>query len=386
MVNKKILGSGIILVALIGTIIGIAIYNNFLNFGDNLNKRTILDSLGRKVNVPDADNIIKIVGINAGALRLLIYMNSEDLVCGVEDIEKLYNPTPYSFAYPELAGLPSIGPQFGGDPELILAQEPDVIFSTYLTIEDADELQQLTGIPVVNLEYGDLDNGRNNFYNSLRIIGEVLGKGDRAENLIDDINNMIEDLNNRTKDIPDIEKEWCYVGGVSYYGLHGIKSTECQYTPLVFINGKNSAENVTYGHAYLDIEQLFQWERVNHVLDYIIVDSGGYDICMLDLQNKTIGAGAGDLYCIQAIPPRAVMTLSYNWYATNYDTVFVDAYYLGKRFFPDQFSDLNYTDGNIYDDIYDNFLGVRVYEDVANANVPGHEGFHNITHTEIDAV
>jgi hypothetical protein len=106
---------------------------------------------------------------------------------------------------------------------------------------------------------------------------------------------------------------------------------------------------------------------------------------MLDFQNTTLGAGAGDLNCIKAIPPRAVMTFSYNWYTTNFATVIVNAYNLGDVFFPDEFDDLNYTNGHIYDDIYEEFLGERVYEDMANTNVPGYEGFHNITHAEIDA-
>ena len=62
---------------------------------------------------------------------------------------------PYIYAYPELTDLPSIGPQFGGEPELILGQEPDVIFITYETEEGADELQELTGIPVIVLGYGE---------------------------------------------------------------------------------------------------------------------------------------------------------------------------------------------------------------------------------------
>ncbi|MFW9987552.1 MAG: ABC transporter substrate-binding protein [Candidatus Odinarchaeota archaeon] len=384
MISKKLLGSGIVVIILITTIVGIAIYINYTNFGDNANGRTITDSLGRKVNVPDSVDIEKIVGINAGCLRLLVYMDVENLVCGVEEVEKLYSARPYTFACPELADLPEIGPQFGGDPELILAQEPDVIFSTYITIADADELQQLTGIPVVELEYGDLNEGREDFYNSLRIIGEVLDKKDRAEILINDISDMIEDLNNRTKDIPDSAKKWCYVGGIGHRGTHGITSTECQYSPLAFVNGKNSAENVTIGHAFIDIEQLFQWEADN-TLDYILVDAGGYDMCMADLQNKTSGAGAGDLECIKANPPNAVITLPYNWYTTNFGTVIIDAYYLGKTFFPNQFADLNYTNGNIYNDIFEKFVGERVYEDMANTYVPGYEGFHNITHTEIDA-
>ena len=102
---------------------------------------------------------------------------------------------------------------------------------------------------------------------------------------------------------------------------------------------------------------------------------------MQDLQNKTMGAGAGDLDCIRANPPRAIMTLPYNFYTVNFATVFVDAYYLGRRFFPANFSDIVYTNNAIYDDIYEEFLGKRVYNDMADYYSGG---FHNITRFEID--
>jgi iron complex transport system substrate-binding protein len=385
MANKKILGSGIIFVALIGTIVGIAIYNNYLNIFKEEGDRTITDFLGREIKIPNADDIEKIVGLESGCLRLLVYMEAVDLICGVEDIERNMDyGRPYIYAYPELTDLPSIGPQFGGDPELILGQEPDVIFITYETKEGADELQELTGIPVIVLgygeDYGDLKTDY--LYESLEIIGEVLDKEDRADDLIDYIESLFDDLDERTSNIPNNEKEWLYIGGIGHQGAHGITSTDTEYEPLKYINGKNSAETlpIADGHVFIDIEQLFQWEN-DHKLDYILVDGGGYDLCMQDLQNKTMGAGAGDLDCIRANPPRAIMTLPYNFYTVNFATVFVDAYYLGRRFFPANFSDIVYTNNAIYDDIYEEFLGKRVYNDMADYYSGG---FHNITRFEID--
>ena len=59
----------------------------------------------------------------------------------------------------------------GGDAELIMAVQPDVIFMSSTTAGDADDLQRRTGIPVVALEYGDLGAKRPIFYASLRGIG-----------------------------------------------------------------------------------------------------------------------------------------------------------------------------------------------------------------------
>jgi len=387
MVSKKILGSGIAVAAVISLIVGIAIYNNYINLGEESGARTITDALGREVKIPEAEDIDKIVGINPGGLRLLVYMEAEDMVCGVEDIEKLSQfqvGRPYLYANPDLKDLPSIGPQFGGDAELILGQEPDVIFMTYGTTEEADTLQEQTGIPVVALGYGESfgDLQLDAFYDSLDLLGEILDKEDRADELQDYVDGLITDLNTRTKDIGSGDKEWIYVGGIGHQGAHGIASTDCQYEPLKYLNGKNTASLIEGcdGHAFIDIEQLFQWEDDNN-LDYVIVDGGGYGLCMEDLQNDTAGAGAGDLDCIKAVPPQAIMTLPYNYYTTNLGTVLADAYYLGKRFHPSQFSDLDYTNGKVYDDIYKKFVGEGVYSNMVS---DFYGGFHNITHSEID--
>ncbi|MFW9987045.1 MAG: ABC transporter substrate-binding protein [Candidatus Odinarchaeota archaeon] len=384
MQNKKKIGSIVIIVALAGMISGIVIFSYYLNTFEG--DRTITDFLGREIKVPQAADIDRIVGVNPGCLRLLVYIGAEDLVCGVEDIERLSQSSigrPYLYAHPELSNLPSIGPQFGGDPELILGQKPDMIFITYGTIEEANTLQVQTGVPVVALGYGEYfgDLQLDYFYDSLDLLGNILDKQDRAIELKNYINQLITDLGNRTKNIAPGDNEWIYVGGIGHQGVHGIASTDCQYEPLEYINGNNTASLIEgcTGHAFINTEQLFQWESQNQ-LDYILVDAGGYGLCLQDLQNKSAG-GVGLLNCIQDNPPHAIMTLPYNYYTTNLGTVFADAYYLGKRFFPEEFSDLNYSNGKIYDDIYEKFVGKGVYMDIEN---DFYGGFHNITRTEID--
>ena len=52
-------------------------------------------------------------------------------------------------------------------------------------------------------------------YSSLRIMGEVIGKQERAEEVIAYIDATMQDLENRTADIPESERKTVYVGGVS---------------------------------------------------------------------------------------------------------------------------------------------------------------------------
>jgi iron complex transport system substrate-binding protein len=114
--------------------------------------RTITDMPGRKVEVPDTIN--RIVGIRSGTLRLLACIDAVPFIKGIEKVETR-SMKPYNMAYPELALLPVTGPMHGGNAELITALKPDVIFSTYLSVSEGDELQYKTGIPVIALKYRD---------------------------------------------------------------------------------------------------------------------------------------------------------------------------------------------------------------------------------------
>lgn len=340
----------------IGTVvIGAVVLAALLNTGgicqeSKITENTILikDMLNRTVKIPEKVN--RVVGIEAGALRLLVYLECTDKIVGVEDIEQR-GDKPYNFAHPELASLPPIGPIHGGDAELIVAQEPDVIFWTYTTVGDADELQEKTGIPVVALGYGDLDDNRDTFYEALRLIGKVMGKENRTEELIGYIDNTIKDLNDRTKDLTNNQKRKVYVCGIGYRGAHGILSTEPEYSPFAFVNANNVASELETEHAFIDKEKLLEWNP-----EIIFVDEGGYSLIMNDLKDEVYDSieavKNGELYGV----------MPYNWYATNFATVLADAYYVGKVLFPDKFSDVDPE--KKADDIYQNFLGKGVYSDM----------------------
>ncbi|MCW4010843.1 MAG: hypothetical protein NWF05_09530 [Candidatus Bathyarchaeota archaeon] len=64
---------------------------------------------------------------------------------------------PHDMLHPGYVGLPVIGPQFGGDPELIAAQEPDLVFVTETATSNLDALPSQPRIPVVGIVCGGLD-------------------------------------------------------------------------------------------------------------------------------------------------------------------------------------------------------------------------------------
>ena len=152
--------------------------------------KTLTDAAGRKIDVPEA--VQRVICSGPGALRLLVYLQAQEAVVAVDDIEKRrprFDARPYVMSNLQLKSLPMFG-QFRGydNPELILAlnPQPQLIFKTYPTMgHDPIELQQKTGITVVMLNYGDLGDHRQDLYQALRIMGQCMNKEKRAEEVID---------------------------------------------------------------------------------------------------------------------------------------------------------------------------------------------------------
>lgn len=328
---------------------------------------TITDGLGRNVSIPD--DVKSVVCSGAGCLRYLVYLQAQDLVVGVDSMEKQENSIegrPYALANPQLKDYPLIGEARGkDDPEKIINVNPQVILKTSMigqssapTAAEADTLQSKTGIPVVSMPYGSLssEEGKAEMYGSLRTMGEVVGKQERAEEIIAYIEATMKDLENRTADIPESERKTVYVGGVSIAGAHGIISTEPAYAPFLWVNANNVAAGMGAEHADIAKEALVDWDP-----DYIFIDVG-----TLQLGNEgAIGELKNDesLQGLSAVKNGNVYgVIPYNFYSTNYESVLANAYYVGKVLYPDRFEDIDpEAKAN---EIYTFFLGKPVFSDL----------------------
>lgn len=323
----------------------------------------IIDMLGRNVTVPT--NINRIVGVSPGCLRLLTYMDASAMVCGIEEFETDLAGRPYAMAHPEYATLPIIGPQFGGDPELIAAQSPDVVFSTDGVATNLDSLQEQLGIPVVGIVYGGLDTPEKiqDFYDGLTLIGNILHKEGRATEVVNYVNEIIDDLNSRTSSIPDSEKPSVYIGGLSSRGLHGVTSTNAYYAPFTLTNSKNvvTPAMVQESASVVNIDA----EVIPSLNPNIIfIDYNGLSLCQEDIQNHM------DVYgTLDAIQNNCTYgLLGYNWYHLNFDVVLTDAYYVGTVLYPDHFADID--PAQKADEIYTFLDGAPLYAEMAELYGP----------------
>ena len=323
---------------------------------------TITDMAGRQVEVPcDPERIIC---IGPGALRLIVYLQAQSKVVGVEDMEKMNRRgRPYWLAHPELWDLPRCGP--GGpasinkqpDLEAVLALSPQVIFITYMERQTADRLQQTLNIPVVVLSYGAFATFDEAVYEALAISGNILNRRTRAGEVVDYVESLRKDLARRTQDIPDSQKPTVYVGGIGYRGAHGIGSTDKCYTPFEWTHARNSVENLkpTRGsHIFVDKEMLLKLNP-----DIIFVDGGGLALVAGDYNKKQSYYDA-----LSAFSHGRVYTLlPFNWYVTNVGTALADAYAIGKILYPDRFKDIR--PDRQADKIFTFLVGKPVYEQLA---------------------
>lgn len=322
---------------------------------------TITDMTERKVAVPF--DPARIICIGPGALRLIVYLQAQDKVAGVEDMEKA-NPggRPYWIAHPELHDLPTCGP--GGpsginkkpDLEAVMSVAPDVIFVTYMDKALADKVQATVNIPVVVLSYGTFANFDETVYESLRKAGIILNRKERAEELIAYIESLKTDLNKRTAGDASDEKPKVFVGGIGYRGSYGIESTEKDYIPLKWLNAFNLAEEMEGrigDHVLVDKETLLKLDP-----DIIFIDGGGLTLIEEDYRKKK------DYYnTLKAFKNRQVfMLLPFNWYTTNIETALADAYAIGKILYKNNFKDIDLE--KKVDEIYSYMVGKPVYENM----------------------
>jgi len=301
---------------------------------------TVTDMAGRRVFVPAAPQ--RIVCIGPGALRLIVYLDAQDKVVGVESMEKRFAAgRPYWLAQPQLKSLPDIGPGGAGainkkpDLEAVMRVRPDIIFVTYMDAVLADDVAATLGIPVVVLSYGELAVFDHAVFDSLELAGTILNRRARAEAIVKYIEELRQDLDRRTADLAEKEKPGVFVGGIGYRGTHGIESTQRQYIPLDWNHAVNLAKRVEStlgGHVFVDKEVLLGLNP-----DVIFIDGGGLSLVAEDYRKKP------DFYrALKAFRSRRVYTLlPFNFYTTNIDTAMIDAYAIGKILYPQRFADVD---------------------------------------------
>ena len=312
---------------------------------------TVTDMIGRQVTVAPG-SYQRVVCIGAGALRMYSYIGDTALLCGVEDIDnttladrpKMFDGVarPYVLAYGDVfAALPSCG--VGGpnaqaaEAEKILSCQPDIIISEYEDVEKADALQQQVGVPVITLRAGVDGVFAEAFPGSLRLLGQVFDRADRAEELITFIETETAEITRRTADVAEADKPGVYICGLGNWGTTNHLMTAQSYATFRVANIRNVVTDLAAdGIQPIEAEK---FAALGGSMDIMLIDAAAVkNIAPLYQEDPTLLDT-----CKAWQDGQVYLEMAYNAYYTNYEIALANTWFAAKCVYPDLFADVDMT-------------------------------------------
>lgn len=292
----------------------------------------IVDSSGRSVLVPRPVN--RIVSLSIDDLRVLAALGAVDKIVGrPEYVDKYADKLIPLQVHPDIKDIPSAGGYKTPNLEMILSLKPDVIFayggsSAYTDI--ADDIQYKTNIPVVCIHHST-NSGYKFDLNAFRLFGIVVGKQDRAEELIAYAENEIAGLSEKTSKISESEKPRVYF--FSAHEADFIENAVPCYGPIDVAGGINVANELpSCTVTDISIEQIIDWNP-----DIILIHSFSKEptISIEDVLSDP------RLQSINAVKTGKVYYTKGFYIGWDPASGIAESFYMAKLFHPEAFKDLN---------------------------------------------
>jgi iron complex transport system substrate-binding protein len=314
---------------------------------------SVTDMRDRSVTIPK--RIDSVIALGAGSLRLVSYLDAENMVIAVENAGHGREKTPHDFfslatyrlAFPEFRDLPDIGS--AENHEAIIAADPDLIISSTVDVNQLDQLQNTLGIPViavnVDVELYDAEL----FYDQLNMLGMILGKEERAEELVGGIQAAMADVERRTAEVKGPER--AYAGGMMFYGPADLLRTTGDYLPFDLTAAQNVMPTNPTGNLQPYMTSLE--DLIAAAPDYIFIDAANVRLSESGFrENRRVLEEQ-----VPAFKNRDVYTtFVYKYYGTNWENQLINVYYVGKILYPDLYDDIRIRQKA--EEIWDLFFGV----------------------------
>jgi len=311
--------------------------------------RTLTDIFGR--DVPAPARVERLIALGSSQC-FVTNLGAQGLSVGVEDMEKRPSTKPYIIVNQErVKDLPVIGkagavriPNY----EEIIRLKPDAIFIVSTERSEPDLIQRKTGIPVFAVGYGVTNYDEATYLASLRLVGEVLGRRERAAEL----ERYIKGLPAQLSFVPKAgEEATAYVGGLSYKGHQGLTSTSADFFPMKLAHIANAVRaGGSPGHLFVNKEYLL---ANNPPLMFL--DGNG-----LPLIREGLKTDPGFHERFRALREGRAWTLIPNTsYFMNPQILYVNAFFMAKAAYPEAYADLDPVAKA--EEIFTAFNGVPLY-------------------------
>ena len=327
--------------------------------------RTVVDTEGREVVFYKP--VERIITREPDTCRIVIALGDGDKVVASEQaVKSCLCPTTFetfeegclecytSILGGNLADLPETSTRYDIYYELMASLNPDVIITSSAT--NVPDFESKIGCPVV-VAGGDgwIYSRDDGLYGMIEVIGDVLERGDEAEELIGLVESEIEMIRSVTDGIAEEERPKVYFAPRgAKLGFYDPKEgrdftrTFTEYDPLEIAGGRNVAEGAEGYEINVAVEQIISWNP-----DYIFV------ACSTPEDSEVIDwiMESPDLQSIAAVQTGNVYNCFYpHCRGRPPDRSLLNMIYMAKVLHPELFGDLDLeAEGN---EIFEAFLGV----------------------------
>jgi iron complex transport system substrate-binding protein len=297
---------------------------------------TLIDQADRIVTINEP--VDRVVTLFPAVMRILVHLDASDKIVGVCGRTIDYSDKMVVIqAHPEISELPNVGMYSDPSEEMILSLNPDVIFAYVGASDVADTLQENTGIPVICLNpspTGDEYGAACGPYETWRLAGMILGKSERAEELVSYCKDEFAEIQAVTSTISD-------EGNPDVYFCHSHSATDItravtSYDPLDIADANNVAGELlasgTLTVVDVSKEQIISWDPE------IILIHGFSKEPTLSIESVLSDPA---LQTVDAVKNNRIYYTK-GWYI-GWDPAsgVAESYYMSKLFHPDEFADLD---------------------------------------------
>ncbi len=241
----------------------------------------VVDNAGRTITVPTPENLKRVYPVATDSF-VMYYTIAADLI-DASCTQFSEDDAPY--VVPNVINVPSYGTLSGSngvlDYEAIKAGDVQLLLYGYSNLDQSDidycnELQEQLGIPVaiVHESFDGMPEG-------YRLLGQLLGREERAEELIAYFQGIVKEVTDFVATIPEEDRMTLYYAE----GADGL-ATEAATSPRSVVFNTAGAINIAtvevlsgFGQSGVSLEQVLAWNP-----DVIVVQgySGAYDIITTD--------------------------------------------------------------------------------------------------------
>jgi iron complex transport system substrate-binding protein len=306
---------------------------------------TIVDSLGRKVVVPE--KVGRIISLEPEITRIIVALGAGDRLVGVDFFLRNYDHL-FPLVFPEAARLPVISNQ-GQDLsyEQAVRLRPDIVFVSPSESQTAAAIERKLGVPVAALASMGSFRG---LLDEMGTLGRILGKEERAASLKARFKDRLDALGRIVRPAPPEDRPLVYLA----FWNSLIRTPVC-YEPVDAAGGRNAASGIMPAFlgaagATVSVEKLLVWNPE------VILVQGNYPTAERQVTVETVLRDPR-LASLRAVRSgRVHYTFGY-WYWWDPALVLVETLYLARLLHPDELAAFDLAREG--DALFEEFYGVE---------------------------